>query len=374
MAEQVVNYQCPACQAPLSFKPDASKVVCEYCNNEFDVELIKKIFAEKEEVARKAHEKKEEAWKSKGKNEKFSEDEIAHMKTFSCSACGAELVCDENTMATECCYCGNPAMIPGRFSNMLKPDYIIPFKKTKQEAMDALKKFYEGKQLLPDLFTQQNRIEAIQGMYVPFWLFDSTVEGQAIYRASQSFSVTNGKTTTTTVDYYDCMREGSMNFEMIPVDGSVKMEDDFMESIEPFDYKDMVLFESAYMAGYLADKYDVDADTAIGRAEERMQESVERVLYDTVTGFDSVNPAHESAISRNNSVYFYAMAPVWILTTRFEDKPYTFMMNGQTGKFVGRLPIDNSKRKKLMLKDFLISFPIACILVVLIIYIALVVM
>ena len=368
MAEQVVNYQCPACQAPISFKPGVNKVVCEYCENEFDVETIKKIFANKEALAQKAHEQKEAKWQ-KEKDEEFSEEEIAHMHSFSCSSCGAELVCDENTMATECCYCGNPTMIPGRFSKMLKPNYIIPFKKTKQEAMDALKKFYEGKQLLPDLFTQQNRIEAIQGMYVPFWLFDSTVEGQAIYEATESFSVTNGKTTTVTTDYYNCMREGTMKFEMVPVDGSVKMEDDFMESIEPFDYKDLVPFESVYMTGYLADKYDVDSDTAIARAEERMQESAEKVLYETVTGFDSVSPAHESAIVRKDSKFSYAMAPVWIVTTRFEDKPYTFMMNGQTGKFVGRLPIDNGKRKKLMWRDFFISFPVSCILVVIVLLI-----
>ena len=39
----------------------------------------------------------------------------------------------------------------------------------------------------------------------------------------------------------------------------------------------------------------------------------------------------------------YAMVPVWILTTRYNDKPYTFMMNGQTGKVVGSLPYDTTK-------------------------------
>lgn len=365
MAKNVVDYQCPSCSAPISFKPDSSNVVCEFCGNSFDVDVIKKLFAEKESIATKEHNKNETEWKAKTDNREFSEDEIAHMRSFTCSTCGAELVCDENTMASECCYCGNPVMIPGRFSNMLKPDFIIPFRKTKQEAVEALKEFYKGKQLLPNQFTENNRVEAIQGMYVPFWLFDCTVEGEAIYRASESFTTTSGKTTTTTVNYYDCCREGTMNFRLVPVDGSVKMEDDFMESIEPFDYRDLVPFESAYMVGYLADKYDVDSDEAIKRAEERMKESVERVLYGTVNGFDSVDEAHDSFMVRQESIYSYAMVPVWILTTRFNDKPYTFMMNGQTGKFIGRLPIDEEKRKKLMFKDFVIALPIFCILILL---------
>ena len=74
MAEQVVNYQCPACQAPISFKPGVNKVVCEYCENEFDVETIKKIFANKEALAQKAHEQKEAKWQ-KEKDEEFSEEE-----------------------------------------------------------------------------------------------------------------------------------------------------------------------------------------------------------------------------------------------------------------------------------------------------------
>ncbi|MDO4179594.1 MAG: hypothetical protein Q4D21_10495 [Phascolarctobacterium sp.] len=366
MAEQVVNYKCPACMAPISFKPDTDKCVCEFCNTEFNVETIKNFFADKERVAAKTHDENEDKWKSKELSEEFSEEEIASMQTFTCSSCGAELVCDQNTMATECCYCGNPAMIPGRFSKMLKPKYIIPFKKTKNEAMEALKEFYKGKELLPDLFTQQNRIEAIQGMYVPFWLFNIDVEGQAIYKASESFATTSGKTTTTVTDYYECLREGTMSFEFVPVDGSVKMEDDFMESIEPFDYRDLVPFESAYMAGYLADKYDVDADTAVRRAKERMQDSVEKVLRGTVTGYDEVGETLGFAMLCKNAKSFYAMAPVWIVTTRFEDKPYTFMMNGQTGKFIGRLPIDVNKSKKLMYRDFAIGAVVVFLLIVLV--------
>ena len=150
-----------------------------------------------------------------------------------------------------------------------------------------------------------------------------------------------------------------MNFERIPVDGSVKMDDAFMESIEPFDYNEMVPFATGYMAGYLADKYDVDADAAVLRADERINKSAELCLAQTVNGYDSVQPENDCAFVKGASGVHYAMVPVWILTTRYKDTPYTFMMNGQTGEVVGSLPIDESKLRNRMLMAFVITVVIA---------------
>ena len=291
------------------------------------------------------------------------------MQSFICSSCGAELVCDKNTMATECCYCGNTVMIPSRFSNMLKPDYIIPFKKTKDEAIAALKNFYMGKVLLPDAFTEKNRMEAIQGMYVPYWIFDSFLEIEAVFNARDNFCWCEGSTTTTTTNHYECKRTGNMDLIRIPVDASVKMADDVMESIEPFDYQDLLPFDSAYMAGYLADKYDVSSDKAMQRTEKAnqkveaelkdipsLQKWAELNLFHDVKGFNKVDDEPVSSNMRIKIRSSYALVPVWILTTRYEDKLYTFVMNGQTGKFVGNLPIDEEKRKKIFLVAFFYKF------------------
>jgi len=108
-------------------------------------------------------------------------------------------VADANTMATECCYCGNPTMIPSRFDGELKPDRIIPFQKTKEDAVASLKAFYEGKRLLPDAFRKGNRVEDVQAMYVPFWLFDADVSAEATFRAERvrlGRGVASGKTGT----------------------------------------------------------------------------------------------------------------------------------------------------------------------------------
>lgn len=342
MADSSVSYKCPNCGAPLSFMPGKKTVTCEYCGTEFEVSAIEELFRDKQETAARAAEAQEAKWATEDAGSEWTSDEAKALHAFTCSSCGAELVCDENTMATECVYCGNPTMIPKRFDGMLKPDYVIPFKKTKAEAVAALKEFYKGHMLLPSNFTANNRVEAIQPMYVPFWLFDSKITAQAEFRAEKHHVINTPKEIITEVSVFKCRRKGVMSFERIPVDGSKKMDDAYMESIEPFNYSDLVDFSAAYLTGYLADKYDVTAEDSAPRADKRVENSAIEVLINSVENFDAVQ-LEDAAVVKDVGKVSYALVPVWILTTRYNDKPYTFMMNGQTGKVVGSLPYDKTK-------------------------------
>ena len=342
MADSSVSYKCPNCGAPLSFLPGKKTVTCEYCGTEFEVSAIEELFRDKQESAVHAAEAQEAKWATEDAGSEWASDEAKALHAFTCSSCGAELVCDENTMATECVYCGNPTMIPKRFDGMLKPDYVIPFKKTKQEAVAALKEFYKGHMLLPSNFTANNRIEAIQPMYVPFWLFDSKITAQAQFRAEKHHVINTPKEVITEISVYNCKRAGTMSFERIPVDGSKRIDDAYMDSIEPFNYGDLVEFSAAYLTGYLADKYDVTAEACAPRADKRVENSAIEVLQSTLEDYDAYE-LENIAVVKDVGKVSYAMVPVWILTMRYNDKPYTFMMNGQTGKFVGSLPYDKTK-------------------------------
>ena len=328
MADSSVSYKCPNCGAPLSFLPGKKTVTCEYCGTEFEISAIEELFRDKQEMAARAAEAQESKWNTEDAGSEWSTDEAKALHAFTCSSCGAELVCDENTMATECVYCGNPTMIPKRFDGMLKPDYVIPFKKTKADAVAALKEFYKGHMLLPSNFTANNRVEAIQPMYVPFWLFDSQITAQAEFRAEKHHVISTPKEIITEISIFNCRRK--------------RMDDAYMDSIEPFNYGDLVPFSAAYLTGYLADKYDVTAEDCASRADKRVENSAIEVLQSSVENFDAVK-LENAAVIKNVGKVSYAMVPVWILTTRYNDKPYTFMMNGQTGKVVGSLPYDSTK-------------------------------
>jgi len=107
------------------------------------------------------------------------------------------------------------------------------------------------------------------------------------------------------------------------------------------DYVIPFKLETAYLAGYFADKYDVTASECEERANERIRRSTEAAFRDTVRGYASVVPDNTS-IRLHNGTTKYALYPVWILQTKWKGDNYIFAMNGQTGKFVGNLPTDKN--------------------------------
>lgn len=361
MPTQVTNYQCPACTGPLHYSAKSGKLACDYCGSSFDVAEIEALYARKEaeaaaakqaadakaEAAQAAKAEAAEAAAASGgwDTSDLSRDwgaEADGLRVYSCPSCGAELICDQSTAATACPYCGNPAIVPGQFSGALRPDYILPFRLSKDDAVQALRAHYKGKPFLPRSFTSANHIEQIQGVYVPFWLFDGGAEGAASYRASNTNVYETGDYEITETRHYHVVRAGSLAFEKIPVDASSKMPDDHMDSIEPFDYAQLRPFSTAYLPGYLADKYDVTIDDSRDRADTRCRETLAQALCDTVTGYGACVTEREDIALRRGKVH-YALLPVWMLSTKWHGQDFLFAMNGQTGKLVGDLPTDRGR-------------------------------
>ena len=199
MATQITNYQCPACMGPLHFVGESGRLECDYCGSNFDVAEIEALYKEKEQKAAKAAEDTENApvtkdgseWDVSGLNEDWGAD-AEGMRAYSCPSCGAELLCEATTAATSCPYCGNPTVVPGQFSGILKPDYVLPFKLSKEDAIKALKKHYLKKPLLPSTFSKANHLEEIKGVYVPFWMYDGEASGSAQFHATQVHTYTSG--------------------------------------------------------------------------------------------------------------------------------------------------------------------------------------
>ncbi len=351
MPTQVTNYQCPACTGPLHYSAKTGKLACDYCGSSFEVAEIEALYAQKEAeaaAAKQAADAKADAaaaqsggWDTSGLNHDWGA-EADSLKIYNCPSCSAELICDESTAATSCPYCGNPTVVPGQFSGALRPDFILPFRLTKDDAVQALRAHYKGKPFLPRSFTSANHIEQIQGVYVPFWLFDGDAEGSASYKASNTNVYETGDYEITETRHYHVFRAGSLTFEKIPVDASSKMPDDHMDSIEPFNYAQLQPFSTAYLPGYLADKYDVTIDDSRDRAEERCRETLAQALRDTVTGYGICIPEHEDIALRRGRVH-YALLPVWMLNTKWRGQDFLFAMNGQTGKLVGDLPTDRGR-------------------------------
>ena len=328
----MIEYKCPCCGGQVEFDAGTQQMKCPYCDTVFDVEALKN----KDEALNNAV-PDDLSWKIP--SDEWNADEATQMGVYTCKFCGGEIVADDNTSATQCPFCGNPVMLTGRLSGGLKPKYVIPFQVDKKQAKEALKKFMSGKKLLPKLFSADSHLEEIKGVYVPFWLFDANANAQIHYKGTRSRSWKAGDYRYTETSYFDVFRAGTIAFDRVPVDGSTKMPDEMMESIEPFDFSQAKPFQTAYLSGFLADKYDVDANACVNRANERIKKSAEEAFRNTVSGYSSVI-AEQSSVQIGNGEAQYALYPVWLLTTNYEGKQYQFAMNGQTGKFVGDMPMD----------------------------------
>ncbi len=333
------EYKCPCCGGAIGFDSSIQKMKCPYCDCEFEMEALAAY-----DNDLNSQQADNMNWNTTA-GDSWQPGEEEGLRVYVCNSCGGEIVGDENTAATSCPYCDNPVVFKGQFAGSLKPDLVIPFKLDKAAAKAALKKHYEGKRLLPKVFKNENHLDEIKGVYVPFWLFDTDTDANVRYKGTMIRNWSDSQYNYTETSYFAINRGGTVGFENVPVDGSTKMADDLMESIEPFDMSEAVDFQTAYLAGYLADKYDVSAEESILRANERIKKSTEDAFASTVKGYTTVTPEY-SSVRFNNGRAKYALYPVWLLNTTWKGEKYTFAMNGQTGKFVGNLPVDKAAAKK----------------------------
>lgn len=327
----VLDHECPSCGANIPFNPITQKWDCKYCGASYNLEDFKKYDNEIKDENKK--------------EEKIEIDE------YECPNCGAKVVTDSNTSATSCVYCGSTTIIKNRLQGEFKPSKVIPFSQPKERAVEEFYKFSKKKWFAPKEFCRRENIQKVEGVYIPFWLYNCKSSGKIQADLKRFTTWSSGDYRYTKVDIYDCIREGNMEFIGVPVDGSTKFADDIMDSIEPYDYEKMKVFSPSYLSGFLAEKYDVEMEDAYSRAKSRINNSTIAELKSNISGFDVVT-VRDSNIDIQRNSDEYVLLPVWMLNIMYKNKMYTFAMNGQTGKMVGNVPISP---KKLILKALIVE-------------------
>ncbi len=306
-----VTYQCPTCGAALRFDAQSQRWACDYCHAQYAQQDLEQ-----------AHGGREAAFQG---------------VRYTCPTCGAELVADENTAATFCVYCHSPTLLSERLTDDFRPVGVLPFQINKEQARERFLKWCRRRKFIPKGFTAPEQIEKMTGLYVPYWLFDADASGRLHAVATTVHTTRTSKEVITYTRFYDVARGGSMTFTGVPADGSKKLDDQTMKVLEPFDYRAMRSFDASYLAGFFAEKYDVDQKTVAPVVEGRMRAYAEQLLRDTITGYATIS-VDQRDVQLNRMNASYVLMPVWLLTYRFKEKDYFFLMNGQTGKIAGNMP------------------------------------
>lgn len=348
---KTVDHKCPSCNASINYNPKEKNWVCEYCGSKFTLEELKA---------------NEENFKHTNVNDskelKDKEEETVEMDTYHCQDCGAEIIADKNTAATFCVYCKNTAILKSRLTDKFSPSKIIPFSKTKEDAVEAFKKVGRGRFLMPKEFSDPKNIQELTGVYIPFWLYSCNMKGLVSGKGTKVTTWATYDYAYTKTDTYQVERGGNYHFDNIPVDGSVRFNDAIMNSIEPFIYDELEPFSYSYLSGFLAEKYDVEKNEAkkitIDRAKNTTIDDLQskaRSGYSTFTATGKETEVLEESIE-------YVLLPVWMVNIKYKDKMYTFAMNGQTGKMIGDIPYSKAKLLLYILALFAIFFGITALI------------
>jgi len=347
-----VAYMCPCCGAPLEYAAASGKLECASCGNSYEMEVIESMNAEQ----------KEGRVQFEIPKDTFDAEAAEQMQAYICQSCGAELMTEDTTTATECPYCGSPTILPERIEGGVKPEWVIPFTVTKEQAQEKFETYFKGKKLLPNIFLDsRNRISEMRKLYVPYWLFACDAEGQMLFDCQRRHTRREGDWEVERIEHYLVSRDGRMSFENIPVDGSEKMDNKITESLEPYDLSAAVEFQPAVLAGALADHADVNAENCEGRAVERVETSMAQALRDTVRGYTHVSERRRN-IQAEGGKATPVLMPVWLITTEKEGKTYTFAINGQTGKLTCDVPADTKKSLLWGVGSFIAAFAVSVLI------------
>ncbi len=328
----IKEQKCPSCSSAMRFDPDKGMLVCDYCGTTSEVES-----GSTEKTAKP--ETDIEGFDFASLNEIAMQEKPEELPIYVCVSCGSEVIANPEQFALTCPYCGNNIVLTDKVSGNMRPNKVIPFKINSKELPKAVREYYKGKRLLPRNFFSESRIGKITGLYVPFWVFNGRLSGDVSFECEKSSSYRKGDYIITETKYYDVSREISVDFDDLPIDASNKVGDDLMDSLEPFNMDEAADFNTGYLAGFAADRFDVESDIISERAMRRMATSAMSLVMGEVESEYSSCSVTGKKLSAEVDVS-YTLLPVYLFDVEHNKNKYSFAVNGQTGKVVGRLPID----------------------------------
>jgi DNA-directed RNA polymerase subunit RPC12/RpoP len=361
----VVVYSCINCGGSIRYDIAGKEFVCDHCDSKFTLDEMNKAFPDDEQESR---------WNAVNENARQASDPeisvISHAEStetlvsaYTCPSCGTEVMGGGDTLsAAFCAYCGNPVTITEKLlSGDQFPSRMIPFKLTEEEAISIFIEKCKGKPLLPRAFRSNVSPGAFKSVYVPFYLYDSTCAAsvKALCKNVKTWRDNDYKYTKT--DTYDVRRGGEIAFSGVPVDASDKIDDSYMQAVEPFNKTGAIQFSKKYLSGHFAESATSKSADMRKTLYNRLKPASESALISTIRGYDSVS-VDTSNVSLKKAESEYVMLPVWMLTQTLNGSPQLYVINGQTGKFAGKLPVDGKYARFLFLGMAGILFVILFIL------------
>lgn len=328
--------KCDSCGGTMNFDPASGLLLCPYCGGTKEIKVNEEKFVAKELDYFSGAEGNSCDWGTE-------------TKTVVCKGCGAETVYRAKDIANSCPYCGSNQVMEASAENVMAPGGVVLFRIDAKTASQCFKNWIGRQFFCPRQAKQSAKPKAFQGLYIPYWTFDTKTNSQYYGQYGRQRTVkVDGKTVTKT-EWYSTNGHYQIHFDDILVCGASDKNQQMLERIEPYDTKQVVEYKPEYMAGFVAESYTVKAKTAWERAKTKIASTIREGIRNKIQR--EHNTAHARVLNVQTSyldvTYKYLLLPVWISSFQYNGKIYQFMINGQTGEVYGKTPI--SWQKVLML-------------------------
>lgn len=345
ITEQTEVSQCPSCGGNAVYDPDSGSLKCPFCGTEQEIEQSRHNTIE-HDFLQALEEEDNHTW-----------DE--EKRVFSCGNCGAETILDQDKVADFCSFCGSSHITLSDHHTGIQPALIVPFQVTKDEAIAKFKAWMKKRYFAPSKLIQSYEMKNLSGAYIPYWTFDSHTKSNYVVRIGTYYYVT--VTRTVTVDgkpkrvteqvrkirWRTKRGQYSEFFDDVLVKASKNVASGLITKVEPFRLDDLIDYKSAYLSGFLAERYSIPLKEgwhdAKGIIDRRIESGIEGQEYGDIVQVVNVSTNYKGI------TYKHLLLPLWISSFQFNNKIYRFLVNGQTGKVSGQSPISIVKVSILVL-------------------------
>jgi hypothetical protein len=330
------KHACPACGAQAEWNPAKQLLVCPFCGAESPYDKYKAggAVAELDLITMlRSLPKEQRGW-----------DTTRH--SVQCQSCKAVMVFDPAKIGKNCEFCGSPALVDYQeLESPIRPQSLLPFKISQDDVRDRMKRWYAGRWFAPNAFKHKSLIDQLHGLYVPFWTFDAQVhcEWQAeaghYYYTTESYRDSQGRQQTRQVQHIrweSAAGEIDHFFDDEPVPATKGVDHTLLRGVEPFPTGEVVPYDTAFLSGFVVERYQIDLEQAATEAHAQMHAELEtlcgqQVPGDTYRGLQ-IQP-HYSA-----ETFKHTLLPIWLLTYTYGVKTFNVVANGYTGEIAGHYP------------------------------------
>lgn len=258
-----------------------------------------------------------------------------------CGDCGAAVITNRSNVMNFCVFCGSEKVIASGLVDFVKPDFIIPFKYGRDEAIAAFSKWCRAEGITPKNAVRDTTVKMLTKLYVPVWLFDCDIDMDFTANADiVSYIVTGERKsnfTTKTSSSYQLVRKRKLRFVNLIISGVTLIDDRLMEDIQPYEYSAKEDYSMKCLDDCFIVKCAQSPDIPERKLNDRLKEYCEFIFNSSVKRFTSVTDIADQSVYHKTAAH-YVLLPLWILNYKHHSRTHTFVMNGNTGKTAGNTP------------------------------------